>query len=179
MRVFDLQCQHHHVFEGWFGSEDDYQQQKQRGLLQCPICNSHEVNKRLSAPRINLGKNQSHGHDKSGDALPASAVSGAIPSGKASKALPHALAADGVPMPSQQDLMALQAAYLDFARKVIANTEDVGDNFADEARSMHYGDSPERPIRGHASEQEKAALREEGIEIHELLLPKAADETLQ
>ena len=54
MKVFDLGCDAGHAFEGWFGSEDDYAQQKARGLLECPFCASHEISKRLSAPRLNL-----------------------------------------------------------------------------------------------------------------------------
>lgn len=54
MKVLDLQCAQHHVFEGWFGSEDDYQSQLTRGLLTCPMCGDASVTKKLSAPRLNL-----------------------------------------------------------------------------------------------------------------------------
>lgn len=188
MRVFDLQCQLNHVFEGWFGSEEDYQQQKQRGLLQCPICNSHEIHKRLSAPRLNLGAKNPHSSPESDNSVPANPLSG-------QQEQEQAAASNGLPatlpnraanansnqgfQPSEQDIVAMQSALLEVARKVIAHTEDVGDRFADEARSIHYGDAPERPIRGQASEDEKASLREEGIEIHEVLIPKSANETLQ
>ena len=43
MKVFDLQCEAGHGFEGWFGSEEDYQSQCARGLLTCPLCGSAEV----------------------------------------------------------------------------------------------------------------------------------------
>ena len=55
MKVLDLQCRHGHVFEGWFGSEDDFQSQRERGLVQCPMCADSHIEKRLSAPRLNLG----------------------------------------------------------------------------------------------------------------------------
>ena len=55
MKVLDLECPQHHVFEGWFGSEDDFQGQLAQGLVECPICGDTHVAKRLSAPRINLG----------------------------------------------------------------------------------------------------------------------------
>lgn len=55
MKVLDLECTQHHVFEGWFGSEDDFQGQLARGLVECPICGDRAVAKRLSAPRLNLG----------------------------------------------------------------------------------------------------------------------------
>jgi len=54
MKVLDLACEHAHVFEGWFASEDDYAAQQARGLLQCPLCESTVVYKQLSAPRLNL-----------------------------------------------------------------------------------------------------------------------------
>ena len=50
-------------------------------------------------------------------------------------------------------------------KHVIANTEDVGQNFAEEARKMHYGESEERSIRGQASMEETQDLLEEGIEV--------------
>ena len=55
MKVLDLQCRSGHVFEGWFASEDDFQGQRQRGLVQCPLCADGHIEKRLSAPRLNLG----------------------------------------------------------------------------------------------------------------------------
>ena len=54
MKVLDLQCQHHHSFEGWFGSEDDFQSQNARLLVECPFCGDHQITKMLSAPRLNL-----------------------------------------------------------------------------------------------------------------------------
>lgn len=55
MKVLDLQCAHGHGFEGWFGSEEDFESQRQRELVECPICGDKAVVKGLSAPRLNLG----------------------------------------------------------------------------------------------------------------------------
>ncbi len=55
MKVLNLQCSHRHAFEGWFGSEDDFQAQLERGLVECPMCGDTAVTKMLSAPRLNLG----------------------------------------------------------------------------------------------------------------------------
>jgi hypothetical protein len=71
------------------------------------------------------------------------------------------------------------AAWLQMARHVVENTEDVGAGFAREASKMHHGEVPERPIRGQASPQEKQALREEGIEIAEMMLPAFLTKPLQ
>src|SRR5205085_10861303 len=55
MKVLDLECPQGHVFEGWFGSEDEFQGQLARALVACPLCGDTHVAKRLSAPRIHLG----------------------------------------------------------------------------------------------------------------------------
>ena len=153
MKVLDLQCRLGHVFEGWFASEDDFQGQRQRGLVQCPLCGDGHVEKRLSAPRLNLGA--AAPREVAPESVPATATSAAV--------LPPAL----------------QAAWLDLARKIVAQTEDVGTRFADEARRMHHGEIEERAIRGQATPDEAVQLREEGIAVVPLLLPVAAKETLQ
>ena len=73
----------------------------------------------------------------------------------------------------------LQAAWLQWARQVVAQTEDVGDRFAQEARRIHYGESEERAIRGRATPEQTAELLEEGVAVMPLLLPDSAKETLQ
>jgi len=54
MKVLDLRCAAGHGFEGWFASEDDYGSQRERGLLDCPVCGNAEVLRLPSAPRLNL-----------------------------------------------------------------------------------------------------------------------------
>jgi hypothetical protein len=56
---------------------------------------------------------------------------------------------------------------------VMANTEDVGQDFAEEARKMHYGETEERNIRGQISLEETHSLLEEGIPVMPLPLPAA------
>jgi len=60
MKVLNLACSAGHDFEGWFGSEDDFATQQAGGLLECPVCGSPDVHKRLSAPRLNLAPKKSH-----------------------------------------------------------------------------------------------------------------------
>ena len=53
MISFDLKCAPQgHVFEAWFGSTADYEDQQARGLVSCPICGSGEVGKAPMAPRV-------------------------------------------------------------------------------------------------------------------------------
>jgi hypothetical protein len=81
-----------------------------------------------------------------------------------------------LPQPAET---ALQARWMQMVRHVLANTEDVGERFADEARRIHYGETAERGIRGQASAQEREALAEEGIDVHPLPLPSAFKDSLQ
>ena len=53
MIVFDLRCaQAGHVFEAWFGSSDDYESQRERGLVSCPLCGDLDVGKAPMAPAV-------------------------------------------------------------------------------------------------------------------------------
>jgi hypothetical protein len=65
------------------------------------------------------------------------------------------------------------------ARQVLAQTTDVGENFAEEARKIHYGEQPERGIRGTATREETQMLFDEGIDVLPLALPAALKEPLQ
>jgi hypothetical protein len=53
MIVFDLQCRDGgETFEAWFRSSADYEEQRQSGLVQCPYCQSGNVQKAPMAPRL-------------------------------------------------------------------------------------------------------------------------------
>ena len=66
MIVFDLRCAPQgHVFEGWFGSSEDYRAQAERGLVACPICGSTQVDKAVMAPRLGGKANQDGGTSES------------------------------------------------------------------------------------------------------------------
>jgi hypothetical protein len=54
VKVFNLKCPEQHVFEGWFKTSEAFETQRREGLLACPFCGSHEIEKGLSAPRLNL-----------------------------------------------------------------------------------------------------------------------------
>lgn len=141
MIVFNLSCAADHKFEGWFASGEDFDAQRDRGLLSCPLCGSADVVKQLSAPRLNL-------HAQSQD-VPARKM----PVGDA--------AAQPVAMLSATQ----QQALAELVRQVVENTEDVGQDFAEEARRIHYKEAEVRAIRGVATREEAQALAEEGIEV--------------
>jgi hypothetical protein len=172
MKVLDLQCSQQHSFEGWFGSEDDFQSQLHRGLVECPLCGSAQITKKLSAPRFNLGK------------AAAPVVSPVIESKNELALVTKPVSAEQVQVlsPSQRSpylpmspevAAVMQAAWMDMAKHVMANTEDVGSSFASEARKIHYGEADERAIRGHATQDQTMELIEEGIDVMPLPIPES------
>jgi len=67
----------------------------------------------------------------------------------------------------------LQAGWLKAVHHMLANTEDVGERFAEEARRIHYGETANRGIRGEATPEQRAALNDEGIEVMSIPVPRA------
>jgi hypothetical protein len=53
---FSLSCEHSHDFEGWFRSNEDFDVQRKRSLVGCPVCGSHKVEKALMAPAVSTGR---------------------------------------------------------------------------------------------------------------------------
>jgi hypothetical protein len=146
MKVLNLQCSQGHGFEGWFGSEDDYQVQLERGLVECPLCADKGVTRLPTAPRLNL-------------------------SGAREEVVVPAPASRAAPATPEQ--ASVEALWLGAVRHVMAHTEDVGERFAEEARRIHYGETEHRGIRGRASVEDAQALRDEGIEVFSLPVPAA------
>jgi hypothetical protein len=73
----------------------------------------------------------------------------------------------------------VQAAFLNGMRELMNRSEDVGSGFAEEARKIHYKESPERSIRGQTTADEAESLREEGIEVLSLPAIPLLKNTLQ
>jgi hypothetical protein len=151
LKVFDLQCEHGHCFEGWFGSHGDYDAQRERGLVACPLCDSKQIIKRLSAPRLNI----SHPQPPQAAGAPAEA-------------------APQPPPEAQEALAAMQAQVMRQVREWVRKAENVGAGFAAEARRIHEGEASKRPIRGTATPEERAALAQDGIDV--LALPAFLDD---
>ncbi len=149
MIVFDLGCANGHVFEAWFGSTQDYDDQRARGLVTCPLCNSAEVDKAVMAPRLARKGNQQ---------LPVPAHS--------NTAMP---VANEQIMPEQ--VKAALSALAEAQAEALKSAEWVGPRFADEARSMHLGELEHRPIYGQTTPDEAKGLIEDGIPVAPLPFP--------
>jgi hypothetical protein len=139
--VFDLKCGQTHVFEAWFGSSADYEDQLARKLIQCPLCGDGTIGKAVMAPRL-------------GSSVVADTP---VPVATGSAAMP--------------EMKALLAKITQLQSKMLEKSEWVGQRFADEARSMHLGDTDQRNIHGEATPAEAAALLEEGVQVMPLPLP--------
>ena len=53
MIKYALACDVGHEFEGWFSASADFDDQRGRGLLSCPVCGVAEVRKQIMAPAVN------------------------------------------------------------------------------------------------------------------------------
>ncbi|MEZ5661618.1 MAG: DUF1178 family protein [Burkholderiaceae bacterium] len=145
MKVFNLECENGHGFEGWFASAEAFEEQSGNGLLCCPLCDATRVRRLPSAPRLNLSNSQEPG--RPGD--------------------------DSRQVMAQPTPAQLQSLWLKMVEHIERHTEDVGERFAEEARRIHYQEAPERGIRGHASREDAQALADEGIEVMAFPIPSA------
>jgi hypothetical protein len=136
MIVYDLICSHEHRFEGWFASADDFARQREDALIRCPLCDDAHV-ERLPSAQVRTGR--------------ATPPSGPRSELKSETATITTVAGD--------------AETLKLIRRLIANTENVGRAFAEEARKIHYEEVPARGIRGQATPEEAESLRDEGIDF--------------
>jgi len=162
---YTLQCDDAHTFEGWFRNSGDFDSQCSRNLVACPVCGSSEVRKGLMAPAVSTARSR--------DALLNAARAEMQAHESASK--PDAPAETrAAPMQSSallpkdlQQKEIVEALRLVRAR-IIENSENVGSNFASEARKIHHGEAEERSIYGETSPKDAEALMEEGIAVFPL-----------
>lgn len=142
MLIYDLICDSQHKFEGWFRNSDDLLSQQERAILRCPVCDSAHVIKKLAAP--NISKKSS------------SAAMGQKPSGGQLRTL-EANKGSAKAYSEMQNVLNKVHSFID------SNFEDVGNEFASEALSMHKGEKEAVNIRGTASAKELKDLAREGV----------------
>lgn len=164
MIVFDLKCEHGHQFEAWFKSSSAYEDQKLAGHVTCPYCDSADITKAPMAPNIGAKSNQKS------ETVPTSSPE------------PSSVPAPAAPVASQKSDGKL-AELVQETEKMLAkvkehvqqNCDYVGDNFAEEARKIHYGESEERGIYGESTKEETVELIEEGIDVLPLPMGRPTD----
>ena len=164
MIKYQLICDKSHEFEGWFGDSAAFEMQQESGLLTCPVCGSADVRRALMAPNLASPKTRKTDlAEQQPSAQPEPQPQPQAPQ-QASAALPPAAAR------KMQELMSEMRA---LQTKIREECRDVGNDFAEEARKIHYGEVEPEGIYGQATAEEREALDEEGIEIMDMpWLPK-------
>jgi len=164
MIVYQLKCSEDHEFEAWFKDSATYTAQAADGDICCPFCSDTKVSKAMMAPNISPSRSKA--------VVPAEVTTEAPAPAK------------DVPAPTTTDVAAVvdkaaEVRALEVAEKILeavdtlrkeveANFDNVGDQFANEARRIHYGETDERGIYGEASDEEAEELDEEGIDVYRL-----------
>ena len=143
MISFSLKCENNHQFEGWFRSSVDYEDQAKKGLISCPNCNNKKISKALMAPTVRSSKKLDK---KTVNNNPIDNLSGA----------------DKKVVAGDYDIRQALRSLRSYVEK---NCENVGDNFANEARLISKGEAKNRNIYGKVSSNEAENLKDEGIEV--------------
>jgi hypothetical protein len=143
MICYTLKCAAAHDFDSWFRSSDAYEDLRAARQIACPICGDSDVEKSLMAPSVR----------------PARTV----------VATPQPPPAGALSKPGS----AVEEAFAAMRKQVEENSDYVGLNFAAEARQMHDGTLPSRPIYGEAKPEEARQLIEDGVPVAPLpFMPK-------
>ncbi|WP_371171434.1 DUF1178 family protein [Aliiroseovarius sp. 2305UL8-7] len=138
---YALKCDQNHAFESWFQNGAAYDGLRAAGHVTCPQCGSSEIAKSLMAPKVRPARTAAQ--------APSPPIS--------EKAEPS------VPMAAPNAEVEAEIAKL--RAKVEAESDYVGQDFAQEARAMHVGDAPERSIYGEANLAEAKELVEDGVPV--------------
>lgn len=162
--MFDLQCDQGHLFEGWFSSLDDYDKQQARGFLTCPVCHSVHIQKMLSAPHLNLTHPMGSGRAPVPIDGPQQSMHHESQISNQSQEITSSHLENHTAM-TTAEMIKIQAKMMLRMREMVQATENVGVRFAQEARAIHEGESPERAIRGLTTPDERQALAEDGIMV--------------
>ena len=179
MKKFALICENEHEFEGWFASSDAVLLQSKKGLIDCPYCGSVNVEKQLAAPNLSTPKTKArqqadmakvagaeetpapptqvstppHTPTQAPTKVPAPAMQAGAPSGGQAAAAYHS---------------ALSYAVQQLRKTIETDFTNVGANFAEKAREIHYGEAEEANIYGTCTKEETEELLDEGVEIMSL-----------
>lgn len=140
MIVYQLHCSNGHEFEAWFRDSKTYDHQAKHGDVDCPHCGDTSVSKSIMAPNISPSRSKTKAPTGQGEA----------------EVRAHEVA--------EQILEAVTV----IRNHVEENCENVGSEFAEEARRIHYGEAEQRGIVGTATEEEASELDEEGVEFFRL-----------
>jgi hypothetical protein len=148
MIVFDLACgSSGHVFEAWFSSSDDYEKQRKRKLIGCPVCGDSSVSKSIMAPHVAAKGNQ----------ISVSKKSNAVMTDAAN--------------PQMSEMKQLIGRIAELQAETIKDSTWVGEDFERQARAMTKGDMDTALIHGKATPEQARDMIEDGVGVVPLLIP--------
>ena len=157
MIKYTLKCQNNHVFDGWFPNSIAFDDQNDMGLISCPSCGDTKIEKTLMAPSVTGTKKQSESTellDSEASTPPQQTESELMPT-----TIPEPL------VHGNETMQAVVEKMRELRSWVEANTENVGDKFADKARKMHFGEEDRQGIIGKATFEEAQELIDDGIDF--------------
>ncbi len=140
MILYQLKCRQGHDFEAWFLNSVTYDSQQASGDVSCPHCGTTTVTKAPMAPNIARGRSGNLG-------------------GSGNPAAEHR---------AHEVAEKILEAVDGLRREVEENCDYVGDEFAEEARRIHFGETEERGIYGEASDEEAEDLDDDGVDFFRL-----------
>ena len=176
MIKYQLICNQNHEFEGWFQGSAAFDEQAANGLLRCPLCDSDQVKRALMTPNLSSPKRRKSATSLAADQLQGTQPAASVPASSAvdklvSSQAGHASTQGRAPTAQDEQVQAFGAALAELRQlrqKIIKDCRDVGENFAEEARKIHYGEAEPEGIYGQTTQEEREALDDEGIEIFDM-----------
>jgi len=137
---YTLRCDRDHTFDSWFQSGDAFEKLHAAGMVSCAVCGSSAVQKAIMAPQVRPGR------------ATESATCASEPGETRNKLLSQPAS------PAEQALAELR-------KRIESSSENVGKDFAKEARRIHEGEAPKRSIIGEAAAEDARSLVEDGIPV--------------
>ncbi len=159
---YSLLCIESHAFETWFRDSNAFDDLSRGGHVTCPQCGSPDVRKALMAPAVRRAVKRAPAAEASPSAEPIGGEAGPV------RPVDAPMALEG------ERSRQLRGLVREMHAKVKAHAENVGAAFPQEARRIHDGEEPQRPIYGTATGDEVRALIEDGIGI--MPLPPLPDD---
>ena len=160
---YALLCPDDHAFEAWFRDSEAFDVQSGAGQVSCPTCGAGEIRKAVMAPAVRRSAGKRVAVPAPGDAAPATPAP--APSGGMAPAPPPI---------TDEAFAAMRTVLREVHAKLKRDAVDVGPAFPEEARAIHDGDAPPRPIYGTATDDEVRSLVEDGVSI--LPIPALPDD---
>ena len=178
MIKYQLICNNEHSFEGWFQNASAYDDQSASDLIACPVCQTTSVTKALMTPSLASPKMRkapaslSPKIDETAEASQQGKNSNIESANTHSGTSVAMKSSEKMPEKAVEKMAEMMSELCQMQRKIRSECRDVGNDFAEEARKMHYGEVEPEGIYGHATAEERAELDDEGIDIVEMpLLP--------